>query len=93
MTISDQLRKAISECGLSMNQVAKRAGVPQPVLSHFLSSDRDAHRDIRLERTADKLAAFFGMKLTAPEKPTGDVEPGKPLPRRPAKKKSKPKKS
>jgi hypothetical protein len=63
MAISDQLRQAIRDCGLSLNQIAKGAGVDQPMLSRFMSSDGQAN-DIRLQRNADKLADYFGLELT-----------------------------
>jgi transcriptional regulator with XRE-family HTH domain len=66
MAISDQLRQAIRNSGLSLYEIAKAIGITDPILSRFLSDDPAAHRDIRLERTADKLAEFFGMKLTEP---------------------------
>jgi transcriptional regulator with XRE-family HTH domain len=63
MPISAQLRDAIKSAGLSLRQLAKETGVAHPVLSHFLSDDPDIHRDIRIERTADKLAEYFGLEL------------------------------
>jgi len=43
----------------------------QPILSRFLSHDPDQHRDIRLETTADKLCAYFGLELRPADKPKG----------------------
>jgi transcriptional regulator with XRE-family HTH domain len=63
MSISKQIKCAIKDSGLSLNELAKRCGVSHPILSRFLSADPDQHRDIRLERTADKLAAYFGLEL------------------------------
>ncbi|MBC7853997.1 MAG: helix-turn-helix transcriptional regulator [Pirellulaceae bacterium] len=65
--ISDQLKVAIRSSGLSLNQLAKNSGISRPVLSRFVESNPDSHRDIRLEATADKLAAYFGLELQ-PEK-------------------------
>ena len=62
MTLSDQLRRAIKQSGLSLNQIATETGVGQPALSRFLMDGAD-HRDIRLERTGDSLAEFFGLEL------------------------------
>jgi DNA transposition AAA+ family ATPase len=61
--ISEQLKQAIKDSGLTPYAIAKGCGVAQPMLSRFLADD-DNHRDIRLERTADKLAAFLGLELT-----------------------------
>ena len=68
MAISEQLREAIRKSGLSVNQLSKESGVPRPVISRFMSDDPAIHRDIRLEATADRLAAYFGLTLT-PAKP------------------------
>lgn len=59
----EQLRTAIRESGLSVKQVAERAEIPQPVLSRFVSGDRD---NLTLETTW-KLCRLFGMKLTPPQ--------------------------
>ena len=61
--MSDQLQAAIAESGLSSEAVAQRSGVTHDVVMRLLSGQRD----IRLE-TADKIAAFFGMTLSAPLK-------------------------
>jgi hypothetical protein len=67
--ISKQLKDAILNSGKTPYQISKDTGVAQPILSRFLSDDTDTHRDIRLERTADKLAAYFGLELAATRKP------------------------
>lgn len=56
----EQLRTAIRESGLSVNQIAAKAEIAQPVLSRFVSGDRD---NLTLE-TAWKLCRLFRMKLT-----------------------------
>ena len=63
MPISEELKDAIRNSGKSALQIARETGIPQPTLSRFISSDPKQHRDIRLERTADKLAAYFGLEL------------------------------
>jgi DNA transposition AAA+ family ATPase len=63
MSISQQLKEAIKASGLSLAQLSREAGVHQPGLSRFLSDDPDQHRDIRMEATADKLCAYFGLAL------------------------------
>ena len=60
MTISDQLRDAIRKYG-SVYAVARDSGVSQSGLQRFVTEQRD----LRLE-TADRLADFFGMRLTRP---------------------------
>lgn len=63
MSISEQLKAAVRASGLSHGEIAKAAGIHQPGLSRFLSDDPDQHRDIRLERTADRLAEYLGLSL------------------------------
>lgn len=58
MPISQQLREAIRAYG-SEYAVARDSGVPQAVVNRFASGQRD----LKLA-TADRLAEFFGMKLT-----------------------------
>jgi hypothetical protein len=57
MTISDQLRTAIRECGLSANELGKESGVPQPMITRFLNGS-----ELRTN-TVDKLAAYFRLEL------------------------------
>jgi hypothetical protein len=64
-TLSDQIKAAIEASGFSLNQVAKGAGIKQPSLWRFMAAGK-SHRDIYLEKTADKLAAYFEMRLTKP---------------------------
>ena len=63
-TLTDQLRDAVHDSGLSINHIAFVAGIPQPVLQRFIRGGRD----IRLD-TANHLAAYFGMRLTKACKP------------------------
>jgi len=63
--MTDQLRNAVHDSGFSVNHIAAGAGIPQPVLQRFISGER---QNIRLD-TADRLAAYFGMRLTRPLRP------------------------
>lgn len=56
--MAETLRQKIIDCGLSANQLGPRAGVKQQTISQFLRG-----HGISLD-TADKLAAFFGLRLT-----------------------------
>lgn len=56
--ISDGLRKAIMDSGISQNALSKATGISQGRLSEFLAGG-----DINTEN-ADKLAAYFGLKLS-----------------------------
>jgi transcriptional regulator with XRE-family HTH domain len=64
MPVSDQLRAAIQKSELTLYRIAKDSGVPYGMLYRFAIGERD----IRLG-TADKLAAYFQMRLTRPIKP------------------------
>ncbi|HVX16234.1 MAG TPA: helix-turn-helix transcriptional regulator [Pirellulales bacterium] len=57
----DQLKAAIAASGRSVNELAKAAGVPQPVLQRFVSGSQDS---IRLD-TANKLGDVLGLTLVA----------------------------
>jgi hypothetical protein len=63
MSIGKQLRDAIEESGLSLPEIGRQSGVPQPMLWRFMQGD-----GIRLD-TIERLAKFFGMKLTPAKKP------------------------
>jgi plasmid maintenance system antidote protein VapI len=60
----DLLRNAVLTSGLSVNALAKQAGIPQPVLSRLLNGERT----ITL-MTADKLLRYFGLEIV-PKRPT-----------------------
>ena len=60
--LAKQLKQAINRSGLTLYRIAKDSGCDYAVLSRFVSGVRP---DIRLS-SAEKLAAYFGMKLTAP---------------------------
>lgn len=69
MSLTEQLRQAIHKSGLSLYMVAKVTHTPYAAIHGFANG----HRDIKLE-TADKLAALFRMKLTAPKRPRAETE-------------------
>jgi hypothetical protein len=58
MSLSDQLRKAVLNSGLTRYRVAVDAQVDHAVLRRFLSGERD----IKLQ-TADRLAEYLGFEL------------------------------
>jgi len=68
--ISDQIRQAVIDCPLSLNAVAKRAGIPQPVLYRFVHGEKQpdgsyVYRNLSQDNL-DILAELFGMRLTKP---------------------------
>jgi transcriptional regulator with XRE-family HTH domain len=59
--VADQLRQAITVCGMSLNRLAKATGVHQAQLSRFLRRERS------LQLTAVvKLCNHLGLRLTGP---------------------------
>ena len=68
MMLSDQLREAIENSGVSLYRVAKDSGVSWSVLHRFVNRERD----MKLA-SAEKVAEVFGMRLTRPRriKPKG----------------------
>jgi transcriptional regulator with XRE-family HTH domain len=55
---SDQLRRAINNCGMTRYQIAKRTGVSEATLSRFMSGQRGLTL-----KAVDKLAALLAWKL------------------------------
>jgi plasmid maintenance system antidote protein VapI len=56
------LKSKIRDCGLSLNELARRTGVSDPQLSRFLRGERT----ISLP-AAEKLMVYFGMRVTTPD--------------------------
>jgi plasmid maintenance system antidote protein VapI len=56
--LSDALLRAIRESGLSVQSLAKAAGVARMSVARFVAGERS----LRLDK-ADKLAAYFGLEL------------------------------
>jgi plasmid maintenance system antidote protein VapI len=59
--LEDQLRQAISGCGLSLNQLAKATGVHQAQLSRFMRAERTLTLTV-----AARLCAYLGLDLAGP---------------------------
>ena len=64
MSLTEQLRNAIHNSGLSLYAIGKATCTPYAAIHGFANG----HRDIKL-KTADKLADLFGMKMTTPKSP------------------------
>jgi DNA transposition AAA+ family ATPase len=64
MSIDQQLREAIDKSGLTRYRIARDSGVDYAALCRYL----DEGRDLRLSNV-EKLAAYFGMRLTPPKTP------------------------
>jgi plasmid maintenance system antidote protein VapI len=63
-TVTSQILDLIDQSGLKLNALAKAAGVSQPILFRFFNGH---HQSMTL-RNADKLCAYFGVRLTTPRK-------------------------
>lgn len=64
--ITEVLRRAILDSGLPLLRIAQETGVERASLSRFVAGKRSLRLDM-----ADKLAAYFGLRLTPTEaKPT-----------------------
>jgi hypothetical protein len=63
MSLTAQLRTAIKNSGLSLYRIAKDSGIPYAVLQRFANADKQIKAD-----AADKLADYFGMRLTKPRR-------------------------
>jgi len=58
-TISDPLRQAIRDSGISQYELAEKTGVSRSTIIRFLTGQRDLYLD-----SADKLASFLGLRLS-----------------------------
>jgi transcriptional regulator with XRE-family HTH domain len=62
-TLTDLIRQAIQESGLSLNELARQSGVSAPQLSRFLRGERTITLD-----AADKLVQFLQIELRLPKR-------------------------
>lgn len=58
MTVTDQLRKAVEQCGQTRYAISKETGVPASVLSRFVASGRGLRSE-----NIDRLCAYLGLEL------------------------------
>ena len=54
-----ELKKAIKQSGLSLNEIARRSGLPSATICRFVNGQRTLTL-----RTGSKVAAIFGMRFT-----------------------------
>ena len=69
MTVSEQLREAIIESGLTHYRIGKDTGVDTKVIDRFVSGERPTIRS----DTLDRLCEYLGLQLRAAKgkRPTG----------------------
>ena len=70
-TITEVLRAAIEKSGLTRYRIAKETGIPESNLRRFVQGEMSVRLD-----NADRLAAYFGLRLT----PDPDAVPPTPTP-------------
>jgi plasmid maintenance system antidote protein VapI len=61
--ISDVLRQVVRDSGVALKALERETGVQRASLSRFLAG----RQSLRLD-AADRLAAYFGLRLLRPEK-------------------------
>ena len=71
LSLSDELRRAILESGMSFQALGQATGVERGSISRFVRGERSLRLDM-----ADKLAAFFGLSLKGKGKAKGSARPG-----------------
>lgn len=70
-TMTDVLKRAVEESGVTRYRIASDTGVPATVIMRFMRGDTS----LRLDK-ADRLAAYLGLRLT----PDPDAVPPEPTP-------------
>lgn len=65
MKLSDQLRRAIEDSGLTRYRIAQDANINESALCKFFHGERGLSLD-----AVDKLVEVLGLKLVADDKPT-----------------------
>lgn len=63
-TVTDVLRDAIRDSGMTLTRLAELAKVPVPSLSHFMRGTRSLSLPV-----AEKLIAVLGVQVTPPPSP------------------------
>jgi len=63
LSLSDQIRRAVDECGLSRYEVCKRLGLDQAHLSRFMAGTEGMSIPL-----LDRLADFLGVRVVIEKK-------------------------
>ena len=64
---TDQLRRAILDCGQSRYAISQKAGVAESILSRFVRGERGLSSD-----SIDSLMEFLGLEVRPRRKRKGD---------------------
>jgi len=62
--ITDQLRQAIDDCGLTRYRIAKRTGIDESALAKFYNGQRGLS-----SKALDKLGEFLQLRIVSARKP------------------------
>lgn len=62
-TLTDQLRQALDDSGLTRYEIAKQTGIDQSILSRFYNGERGISNAVM-----DKLGEFLGLEIVAHRK-------------------------
>ena len=71
MKLSDQLRKHLDNCGLTLYAISKATGIDQASLGKF----RNGQRGLSWQ-AVDKLGEFLGLSITATKKSKSITQQG-----------------
>jgi transcriptional regulator with XRE-family HTH domain len=64
ITFSDELRRAVDDCGLSRYRLCKELGLAESTLSRFMSGERGLSM-----KGLDRLAALLDLHVEAGQRP------------------------
>jgi plasmid maintenance system antidote protein VapI len=64
LTFSDELRRAVDDCGLSRYRISKELGIAESTLSRFMSGERGLTM-----KCLDRLAALLDLHLARGTRP------------------------
>ncbi len=62
--LSEQVRRAVDNCGLTRYAVAKATGIDHATISRFMSGERGLPM-----KTLDRLAGFLDLSIVAGKRP------------------------
>jgi transcriptional regulator with XRE-family HTH domain len=62
--LSDEIRQAVEECGMTRYEIAKQTGISQSTLCRFASGERGLPT-----KTLDALADFLDLHITTGKRP------------------------
>jgi plasmid maintenance system antidote protein VapI len=64
LTFSDELRRAVNDCGLSRYRICKELGIAESTLSRFISGERGL-----TTKCLDRLAALLDLHVASAARP------------------------